>query len=147
MLVIFYSEKCKYCIKLLQYIYKNNISNYFKLIDVNKNDIPEFINIIPTIINTEFNKPIIGRAVFEFLLNLKYFGIPTNNIEYNKFIPDKLNIKEDSLNTNDDISNINDHYKEEILDFYNDINKTETKIKIEPISSKKLGLLMKMKRK
>jgi hypothetical protein len=50
---------------------------------------------VPSIVDTELIQPLKGKAVFEYLLNLKYFNNPTNNIEYIKNIPINPYIKED----------------------------------------------------
>ena len=38
---LYYSENCNICLKLIEYLEKNNIINQFKLIDINKNEKPK----------------------------------------------------------------------------------------------------------
>ena len=84
MKVIFYSEQCEHCQKLLGYLDKYNIKTLFKLINIDKSKAPIEIDIVPTIIDTELNQPLKGKKAFEYLLHVKYFNNPTNNIEYIK---------------------------------------------------------------
>jgi hypothetical protein len=95
MRVIFYSEQCEYSKKLLAYIEKNNIKNIFKLVNIDTTEVSDEIDIVPTIFDTELNQPMKGKKAFEYLLNLKFFNNPTNNIEYIKELPPNPNIPED----------------------------------------------------
>lgn len=98
MKIVFYSDKCEYCKKLLCYLEKNNIKSLFKLINIDTSvDIPKNIDIVPTIIDTELNQPLSGKKIFEYLINIKYFNNPTNNIDYINELPSNPNIKEDEL--------------------------------------------------
>jgi hypothetical protein len=67
----------------------------FKLVNIDKTDAPKEIDIVPTIIDTELNQPLKGKKAFEYLLNIKYFNNPTNNVEYLKELPPNPNIPED----------------------------------------------------
>ena len=49
MKVVFYSEQCDYCKKLLAYLDKYNIRTLFKLINIDKTQAPKEIDIVPTI--------------------------------------------------------------------------------------------------
>ena len=83
MIILFYSEQCQYCGKLLDYIIKNNLKKYFKLINVDTtNKIPDNVKIVPTIIDTTIEAPLEGKFALEYLFNQKYFNHPTNNIEF-----------------------------------------------------------------
>ena len=95
MKVLFYSEKCQFSIKLLAYLEKYNMQELFKMINIDTNEAPPEIDSVPTIIDTEMNQPLKGRKVFEYLVNIKYFNNPTNNIEYIKDIPANPEIPED----------------------------------------------------
>ncbi len=95
MKVVFYSDKCEYCKKLLAYLDKYNIKNIFKLVNIDVTEAPKDIDIVPTIIDTELNQPLKGKKAFEYLLNIKYFNNPTNNIDYVKDLPPNPDIKED----------------------------------------------------
>ncbi len=95
MKVVFYSEQCDYSKKLLAYLDRHSIKSLFKLVNVDKVSAPKDIDIVPTIIDTELNQPLKGKKAFEYLLNIKYFNNPTNNIEFEKYIPANPNIPED----------------------------------------------------
>ena len=97
MKLVFYSEKCEYCKKLLAFLDKHNINSLFSLINIDNIDPPKEIDIVPTIIDSELNQPLKGKKAFEYLLNIKYFNNPTNNIELVKDIPANPNIPEDNL--------------------------------------------------
>lgn len=142
MKVVFYSNKCEYSKKLLAYLEKNNITNMFKLINIDTQKHIEDIDIVPTIIDSELNQPMKGKKAFEYLLNLKYFNNPTNNVDYIKELPANPNIPEDDKaikgkthNLELNSSNTKTVSTETILnDLFNDnstINKTDN-------SSKKL---------
>jgi hypothetical protein len=94
---LYYSESCNVCLKLIEYLEKNNIINQFRLIDINKNEKPKEVDVIPTIIDSDLNQPQKGKQAFEYLLNIKYFNNPTNNIEYVKNIPPNPKIENDKL--------------------------------------------------
>ena len=106
MKIIFYSEHCEYCKKMLAYLEKHNITSVFKLIDINSNNnIPKEIDIVPTIIDSELNQPLKGKQAFEYLLNIKYFNSPTNNISYLNSIQTP-NIVEDKMANNLSVPNM-----------------------------------------
>jgi arsenate reductase-like glutaredoxin family protein len=94
---LYYSESCNVCLKLIEYLEKNNIINQFRLIDINKNEKPKEVDVVPTIIDSDLNQPQKGKQAFEYLLNIKYFNNPTNNIEYVKNIPPNPKIENDKL--------------------------------------------------
>lgn len=76
---------------------EHNLKEEFNMIDVLKNkDIPSHIKVVPTIIDTEIAKPLIGKLAFDYLVNKKFFDHPTNNINYwkDKTVP-KPKIVED----------------------------------------------------
>jgi len=95
MKIIFYSDKCNYCNSMMEYLNKHNIISLFKLFNIDNNNPPDGIDVVPTIIDTELIQPLKGKKAFEYLLNIKYFNNPTNNIEYVKDIPLKPEIPED----------------------------------------------------
>ena len=168
MKVIFYSEQCDYCKKLLQYLDKYNIKSLFKLINIDKTQAPKDIDIVPTIIDTELNQPLKGKKAFEYLLHVKYFNNPTNNIDYIKELPINPDIKEDDKAIKSDTidleinnsnifniksdSQINDLFKEnESSTFYESSKKKEISessnemIKLRQIQDKKLQTLLKLR--
>jgi ribosomal protein S8 len=108
---LYYSENCNVCLKLIEYLEKNNIINQFRLIDINKNEKPNEVDVVPTIIDSDLNQPQKGKQAFEYLLNIKYFNNPTNNIEYIKNIPPNPKIENDklaSMHKSDGLEIIND---------------------------------------
>lgn len=168
MKVIFYSEQCDYCKKLLSYLDKYNIKALFRLINIDKTPAPKEIDIVPTIIDTELNQPLKGKKAFEYLLHVKYFNNPTNNIEYIKELPPNPEIPEDDkadktdiINLNLDNSNlfiiktesqINDLFKEnESSTFYEatkqmDVSKSSQEMsQLRQVQDKKLQALLKMR--
>ena len=95
MRIIFYSNRCEFSKKVLVYLEKNNIKEHFKLVDIDNNKIPQDIKIVPTIIDTDLNDIMEGKKAFEYLINIKYFNNPTNNIT-NK-LPDNPKINQDNF--------------------------------------------------
>ena len=148
---LYYSENCNVCLKLIEYLEKNNIINQFKLIDINKNEKPKEIDVVPTIIDSDLNQPQKGKQAFEYLLNIKYFNNPTNNIEYVKNIPPNPKIENDklaSIHKSDGLEIIND-----TQNFYDD-NKDNELSKISQNMAdarqkqeKTLAVLLRMKKK
>ena len=55
MKIIFYSDKCKYCKKLFEYLEKNNLKDLFKLINVDNTDVSHNIKIVPSIFYDQLN--------------------------------------------------------------------------------------------
>lgn len=97
MRVLFYSESCNFCLKLLEYIDKNKLAQYFKIICIDKSkNIPANVTVVPTIIDTTIEAPLEGKKAFEYVINQKYFNHPTNNIEYTKEGVPKPTIEEDT---------------------------------------------------
>jgi len=113
MKIIFFSNKCEKCTEIIKYIDSINIS--FKMINIDdKYSDNEYSNImskidnnlLPYLIDTELNQPIKGNIVYEYLKNLKFFNISTNNID--NIIPNNPIIDEDNkaLLSNKNLSNI-----------------------------------------
>jgi glutaredoxin len=134
MIIIFYSNKCDYCKKMINYIEKTNIIKLFKLINIDNEKYPESIDIIPTLIDIELNQPLKGKAVFEYLLNIKYFNNPTNSIKYD--IPINPVVMEDDKANDKDLNltivNLNNenipenrigHYPKKINRYYLNLRK------------------------
>jgi len=97
MIILFYSEQCEFCKKILEYITKNNLQSNFNLLNIkNLVKIPQNITVVPTIIDSTIEAPLEGKTAFEYIINQKYFYHPTNNIDYwiNTGIP-KPTIEED----------------------------------------------------
>jgi hypothetical protein len=138
MKVIFYSDKCQYCGNMMLYLDKHNIKSMFKLINIDYINPPEEIDIVPTIVDTELNQSLKGKKAFEYLLNIKYFNNPTNNIDYIKDLPDNPVIPEDDKAINNNSTNLEISKNNIVLD------KEEQNT---PNTNKKLATLLKLKRK
>lgn len=98
MIILFYSNECKFSSRLLEYIKNNNLTDFFKLVNIDLLDtIPENINIVPTIIDSNIEAPLDGKKAFEYVINHKFFNYPTNNVDFwvNSPIP-KPTIEEDN---------------------------------------------------
>ena len=155
---LYYSENCNVCLKLIEYLEKNNIINQFKLIDINKNEKPKEVDVVPTIIDSDLNQPQKGKQAFEYLLNIKYFNNPTNNIEYVKNIPPNPKIENDklaSIHKSDGLEIINEilEIKNDTQNFYDD-NKDNELSKISQNMAdarqkqeKTLAVLLRLKKK
>lgn len=107
MKVLFYSDKCKFSKEIIKQIESSKFVKEFKFLNVDNNETPEMIKVVPTIIDTNYKDLLEGKKAFEYLYNNKYFNVPTNNIHMwkDKIIP-KPEIKEDKLaKSNDDIIN------------------------------------------
>ena len=106
MKVIFYSNKCDISNKILNYLDTLNIKLLFKLINIDDNNI-DYSSVLkidnkelPIMIDSELNQPVKGNDVYNYLINIKYFNIATNNID--NVIPDNPLIN----NTNDNKTSI-----------------------------------------
>ena len=89
MKVLFYSNNCPHCKKLYKIMKNKNIDTLFKKVCIDNNPIPDNIERVPTILDTNANSLIMGKQVFEYILNLQYFNRKTNNINnwINNIIP------------------------------------------------------------
>ena len=87
---------------MLEYLDKHKIRNMFKMINVDSNEIPKSITIVPTIIDVNLNQVLEGKKAFDYLVNMKYFNNPTNNIELVKELPGnpEIDIDEKAININ-----------------------------------------------
>jgi hypothetical protein len=136
---------------MLGYLDKHNIKSLFKLVNIDIIDPPKEIDTVPTIVDTELVQPLKGKKAFEYLLNIKYFNNPTNNIEYIQYLPDNPIIPEDDKAVQNNIINL--EINKNILDFDSTnkevptIEKETTTIKNNNISNKKLSTLLKLKKK
>lgn len=83
MIILFHSEECKFCVKLLEYINTNKLNDFFKFINIDTlSVIPEHITIVPTVIDSSIEAPLEGKKAFEYVVNHKYFNHPTNNVDF-----------------------------------------------------------------
>ena len=105
MKIIFYSNQCEFCKKLISYLEKNNLINQFKLINIDNLDkIPKDIDIVPAIVDPDLLEPLKGKLAFEYVNNLKFFNNSTNN--YNNPLPPKPDIPEDSKAIKNSFNNL-----------------------------------------
>ena len=156
MKILFYSNKCEYSQKILSYMEKNKIISNFELINIdNLKEIPDKIDIVPTIIDEELREPLKGKNAFEYLINNKYFNNPTNNIEYIKYIPSNPKVIEDDkaisnnineLEMNKNTNNISD--LENVFKSVDNVSlqSVETRERKQNITSKQAILLKLAKR-
>lgn len=136
MRVVFYSDQCEYSKKLLAYLDKHNLRSHFKLINIDTIQPPKEIDIVPTILDEELNQPLKGKKAFEYILNIKYFNNPTNNIELVKYLPPNPDIKEDSKALSNNNNQLEFNNKTNTSDIDN-IFKTNDNITLESISTRK----------
>lgn len=81
MKVLFYSETCDYCKKLILLMDKKNIIKNFTFISVDNNyNLPKEIKKVPTLIVDDVESPLEGKYAFEWVSNKEYFYLRTNNI-------------------------------------------------------------------
>jgi hypothetical protein len=152
MKILFYSSKCEYSKKILLYLEKNNIKDFFKMLNIDNQKIPNDIKIVPTIIDTDLNEIMEGKKAFEYLINIKYFNNPTNNIELVKEIPSNPEIPEDDKAQTITSTN-NLELDNNIASTFHENNKntdvmksTQQMINMRTGQDKMLSLLMNMRR-
>jgi len=96
MRILFYSKTCDFCMKLIEYLDKNSLNEFFNKICIDDTlNIPKNITVVPTIIDEEIEAPLEGKKAFEYVINQKYFNHPTNNVEFIKNGVPKPTIDED----------------------------------------------------
>jgi hypothetical protein len=94
MKVLFYSNQCKFSKLIIEHLDNNNLTNNYKLFNVDINKAPDFIEIVPSLFDRELNQLLVGKQVFEYFTTNKYFYNPTNNIHFKK--PINPNIPNDN---------------------------------------------------
>jgi hypothetical protein len=129
---------------MMTYLDKHNIKSMFKLVNIDILDYPKEIDVVPTIVDTDIMQPLKGKKAFEYLLNIKYFNNPTNNIEYIKDLPDNPIIPEDDKANSNNTLNL--EINKNTIQFENENEKDNNLIK-NNISNKKLSTLLKLKKK
>jgi hypothetical protein len=111
--IVFYSNKCKYCERLLEAIQHEQLGDFCQLIcfDTSPEKIPDFINNVPTIVAEHLLKPLIGKSAEEWIRNKKHFNQITNNINTSNVTDPKIEsaLKEFEFNKFES-SSISDHY-------------------------------------
>ena len=129
MKVLFYSESCKFSSDLISKLKETSFVKDFQLINVDKNQIPSKIKVVPTIIDSEYKDLLEGKKAFEYIFNKKYFNNPTNNFLFwkDKNIP-KPDIKEDKMANkfSNSLSSLDDN-KDQTSDYVSIETKDEVK--------------------
>lgn len=144
MIILFYSDECEFCKKILEYITKNNLQLNFNLINIYKlAKIPQNITVVPTIIDPTIEAPLEGKTAFEYIINQKYFYHPTNNIDYwiNTGIPKPI-IEEDKKaieRHNFGFASIDDNVKQ--------VEVKQEEKKIQLVTDKKALALLKLRKR
>ena len=150
MRILFFSKTCNFCLKLLEYINKNNLEEYFKNICIDDtNNIPKNIHLVPTIIDTDIQAPLEGKKAFEYVINQKYFNHPTNNIDYIKNGVPIPKIEEDAKANTSKVDGFIYIEKNDRCDtsFYSNFDKKESEINTQRnIQDKHLATLMKLRK-
>jgi|UniRef100_A0A6C0EC51 hypothetical protein len=146
MKIIFYSNNCEKCLKIKKHIASLNFIHFFKFINIDENynniEYSKIImkidnNDLPLLLDTELNQPLKGELIYDYLKNIKYFNISTNNIK--NIIPDNPIIEENMSGYNKNVSFTNlslDHDNANNLDIIKENNETENE-NIQPIKNKK----------
>lgn len=118
--IIFYSNKCKFCKKIIDLITEENLIESYKLIciDNNSKNYP-YIQRVPTLLISKDKKPLVGVNAFNYLQANSQFNKNTNNINLNpnKNIDKELN---PLLYNNDDLNNIDYKKNFSFIDEKND---------------------------
>ena len=109
--ILFYSNKCKFCTQIIHLINEIDDINSYKLIciDDNINKFP-YIQRVPTLLISEYKKPIVGINAFNWINSRNQFNKKTNNINLNP--NNNLNPKYNPLlnnNNNEKLNNKNLH--------------------------------------
>jgi hypothetical protein len=153
--ILFYSNKCQYCINLLSLIKSNSQQDNYKYISVDDQSIklPDIIQKVPTLIVKGMNKPLVGKEIFSWISSQEYMNLSTNNITTTKnpnfkvdsLISNTIDINYISLTENDDDLNkkIVQFNKLNEIFITEDINKIIKDQKInEDLQTKKLSQLL-----
>lgn len=72
--VIFFSKRCKDCNDLLTLLKNENLLGNFVLfcVDGRLNELPSGITMVPTMVVSGINKPLVGREPFEWVNKVKF---------------------------------------------------------------------------
>jgi hypothetical protein len=153
--ILFYSNKCQYCINLLSLIKSSGQQDNYKYISVDDQSIklPDIIQKVPTLIVKGMNKPLVGKEIFSWISSQEYMNLTTNNVTTTKnpnfnvdsLIANTIDINYISLTENDDDLNkkIVQFNKLNEIFITEDINKIIKDQKInEDLQTKKLSQLL-----
>lgn len=78
--ILYYSRRCKFCTQVLDKLHKNDMLTTVTLLDIDTHAFPESIKKVPTLHGSAFNKPLVGKKVFEWIDTVRYFNNSSNNI-------------------------------------------------------------------
>lgn len=72
--IVFYSRECETCKNLLTLLQNENLISYFKLfcVDDRLNELPVIVTVVPTMIVSNVNKPLIAKEIFEWVQQTKF---------------------------------------------------------------------------
>ncbi len=73
--ILFYSRKCGTCKNLITLLQNENFLAYFKMIcvdDIGREQLPPQIKMVPTMIVTGVNKPLVAEAAFKWIEQAKF---------------------------------------------------------------------------
>ena len=128
--ILFYSNKCKFCKQIIYLINETDDIKSYKLIciDNNSSNFP-YIQRVPTLLVSEYKKPIVGINAFNWIKSKNQFNKNTNNINLNpnsNLNPDLNSLLYDNSNKlkgnnikSDDFSFIEDSNNNKMESFYN----------------------------
>ena len=162
--IIFYSNKCVHCKKIIDLITNENIMERFKLICIdNQSKSYPYIHRVPTLLISKDHAPLVGVNAFNYIKANTQFNKGTNNINLNpnKNISQDLNIllsnKGPQITSNFKVQNNNFSFIEEKNDeslidqFKPNLDKIHIIPEVDKINSKnqknKLNQLMNLRNK
>ena len=84
--ILFYSRTCPTCCNLLRVLQNEKLLCYFNLIcvDDNLDKIPPQITIVPTMIVSTINRPLVAKETFEWVNRVKFIRQQNINANYIK---------------------------------------------------------------
>lgn len=87
--IIFYSRNCYTCQNLIKVLQNENLLSFFKLycVDNRLNQLPVHIKMVPTMIVTNVNRPLVGKETFEWIKKVKFIRqqVVNQKIRQNNF--------------------------------------------------------------
>lgn len=113
MKIFFYSKNCIKCMKLWKIMKEKNLSKKYKTVCVDDNkDLPDNINEVPTIIDSDLSDILIGDKAFDYITSLQYFNFPSNNFNNwnNKIVPKPVITEDKKAYDTKAMENINQHF-------------------------------------
>lgn len=73
--VLFHSDQCQHCVKLLQLLNRNQMTDMFELVDVMLKSVPTAISSVPTVYEKNTSKLHVGQEVFELVEEMSKHNI------------------------------------------------------------------------